>query len=392
MSNARLPVPVRGLLDETLTEATVKKAWGRLDARRAARAKRPAFRSVWRAALVGAAIAVAAALLWLRPVTPSPLALIDGRDVPQSLQAVTAPFSFDDGSRIDMTPETRLDLLESTPRVFSLALRAGQASFEVHPGGPRRWKIECGPVTVEVVGTHFDVTRDEHHVRVSVQHGAVLVSGEPVPDQVVRLGPNQFIDVPLQTVESTMPPADTRERVAVPTLPEAPRRDEPALSPHFVPDPKRDAMPPRSEVPSAALPPAPVSAASAQAASFDVGTALALADRERVAGRFRDAATILERIVAEHRSDPSISLAEFSLGRLYLDSFGDGGRAATHFSRALLRGLPDALAEDAYARLVEAYARSGSAALAKDVAERYRALYPNGRRRDDVTRWASDGR
>jgi outer membrane protein assembly factor BamD (BamD/ComL family) len=115
---------------------------------------------------------------------------------------------------------------------------------------------------------------------------------------------------------------------------------------------------------------------------------LTRADEARLSGRYQDAAAILERVVVENGAAPNVYLAEFSLGRLYLDSLSDPARAATHFSHALSRGLPGALAEDAAARLVESYARAGNAAAARDVAERYRGRYPQGRRLEDVNRWS----
>src|SRR6185369_15078012 len=60
-----------------------------------------------------------------------------------------------DGSRIDLRPGSHLAVLENSGRVFATLLGQGHADFEVRPGGPRRWIIECGAFTVEVVGTAF---------------------------------------------------------------------------------------------------------------------------------------------------------------------------------------------------------------------------------------------
>jgi transmembrane sensor len=327
-------------------------------------------------ALVGALVA----FLWMRAPAPSVLHLTDGRDVPPRLE--TPEVSFDDGSAIEVRSGARLDLLESTARAFSVALRAGTAAFEVHPGGPRVWRVVCGPVTVEVVGTRFTVTRDETKVKVSVQRGAVLVSGEPVPDHVVRLGPTQSIVVRLL-------PSGAEGAARKEDRDETPRENAPTSSSASAAARSRAALagslvapvPPGSAIPAGsaneAEPPPPVEAM------------LARADEARLAGRYQDAATILERVVAEDGAAPKAYLAEFSLGRLYLDSLGDPARAATHFSRALMRGLPDALAEDACARLVESYARAGDPAAAHSAAERYRARYAQGRRLRDVDRWSA---
>jgi transmembrane sensor len=57
--------------------------------------------------------------------------------------------------------------------------------------------------------------------------------------------------------------------------------------------------------------------------------------------------------------------------------------------RATLEGMPLALQENATARLVEAYAKSGQATEAALIAERYLERFPNGRRAEDVRRWTS---
>ena len=61
--------------------------------------------------------------------------------------------------------------------------------------GPRRWQIECGLATVEVVGTHFDVERSPGRLRVAVARGQVLVRGERVPDRVRRLAAGEALEV-----------------------------------------------------------------------------------------------------------------------------------------------------------------------------------------------------
>jgi transmembrane sensor len=293
---------------------------------------------------------------------------------------------FDDGSRIDLGNSARLDLLESTPRTFAVALRTGEARFNVKPGGPRAWKIECGPVTVEVVGTQFTLTREDGRLRVSVEHGAVLVSGTPVPDHVVRLGASDTIVVPLSSpAEPVAGEADTQLPAMVaeapPPAPSAPAMVE---RPRTIP-----------EAPSGAGSVAASADAGARAAApepqISARAWLAVADDARVAGRFQEAAQILENVLATYSMDPSAPLAEFSLARLYLDSLGNPALAATHLTRALARGLPASLTQDAFARLVEAHARSGNQGAANEVAARYRTLYPMGRRLADVDRWASHG-
>ncbi|HVW30137.1 MAG TPA: FecR domain-containing protein [Polyangiaceae bacterium] len=405
MPSTRLPVPVRELLDERLAESDVKRAWNSLEAKRARapRSKRP---WVWTLLFAPGVLGAVLTFLWMRAPAPGVLHLADGSDVPQHLETRAPSLPLDDGSELTLRAGTRLDLLESTPRIFSLALRRGATVFEVHPGGPRLWKVECGPVTVEVVGTHFTIVRDEKHVQVSVDRGAVLVSGEPVPDRVVRLGPQQSIVVPLPIAAEKVPnppeerpPATDHGPAPAPDSKDPSRPDQLALDP---PRARRAAAEGSAEAVAPSVDPlaapsasetvdraAPSASETVDRAAPSVDTLLAQADDARLAGRYREAAAILEHVVTERAGDRRASLAEFSLGRLYLDSLDDPARAAIHFSRALLHGLSDALAEDAYARLVEAYARAGDARAARDIADRYLARYPHGRRLDAVNRWTA---
>jgi transmembrane sensor len=294
-----------------------------------------------------------------------------------------APFAFDDGSRVDLSRDTRLDVLESNGHAFELAQRRGTAEFEVRPGGPRVWRIECAGVTVEVVGTHFTITRGLGSVQVSVARGAVLVRGERVPDRVIRLGAGQSLAVPL----GDSPP--DRQSKSDPLAPgpsviSAPRvRTAPRPGPTNALQGAPGEVQPES-APSAVAPPAPP-------VTFD--TSLAAADAARRESRFADAARILEEAVSTYAIDPRVAIAEFSLGRLYLDSLGDAPRAASRFTRSIADGrLPRTLQEDAQARLVEALARAGDSAGAEMAATRYRLAYPAGRRAADVERWASSTR
>jgi transmembrane sensor len=366
MSSPKLPTPIRELLDERQRDADVRRMWQQLEAKRI-RGRHPSFRrAAWLLAFASALVGAALVFIVMRRAEPPVLHFADGRDVPRSIQTSASPVLFDDGSRIDLGSTARLDLLESTPRTFAVALRSGEARFKVTPGGPRSWKIECGPVTVEVVGTQFTLTREDGRLRVSVEHGAVLVSGPPVPDHIVRLGASDTIVIPLSS------PAESAS----------------AESESHLPAMVAEAPPPAS---AAAAPDSGASHAATEPPQITARAWLAVADDARVAGRFQEAAQILENVVSSYAADPSAPLAEFSLGRLYLDSLGNPALAATHLSRALDRGLPASLTQDAFARLVEAHARSGNHGAANEVAERFRALYPTGRRLSDVNRWASQG-
>ncbi|MEO6602072.1 MAG: tetratricopeptide repeat protein [Polyangiaceae bacterium] len=138
---------------------------------------------------------------------------------------------------------------------------------------------------------------------------------------------------------------------------------------------------PPSNVPSSPVPVAPV-------APDAVGVLFQQADTALRARASVKAASLLQRILTEYPSDARGTLAQFTLGRIYLDSLGEPALAVAYFNRAIEGGVPGALAEDAHARLVDALARAGNRDGAASAATRYRALYPNGRHLQDVNRCA----
>jgi len=104
------------------------------------------------------------------------------------------------------------------------------------------------------------------------------------------------------------------------------------------------------------------------------------ADVARQAGRPERAVPFLERVVREHPSEVSAQLADFSLGKVYLDNLGEPALAARTFAAVRAMAPGGGLAQDALAREVEAWARAGEPARARAGALEYARLYPRGRR------------
>ncbi|MCZ7686580.1 MAG: FecR family protein [Sandaracinaceae bacterium] len=177
-----LPDPIADVLKDTADEARVRRLWRGIEARRASprRSRAPA---------LAAAVALAAGVLlwiaWPRASAPGPLALAGGG----ALSTMDGPREvlLDDGSRIVLEQGARVEPLQSSATAVTLLLARGRARFEVQPGGPRRWSIESGVATVEVVGTVFTVERGVGWARVEVERGVVVVRGERVPDRAARL-------------------------------------------------------------------------------------------------------------------------------------------------------------------------------------------------------------
>jgi transmembrane sensor len=95
------------------------------------------------------------------------------------------------------------------------------------------------------------------------------------------------------------------------------------------------------------------------------------ADRARREGRTQEALSLLAR-VASSRDDARAALASFTRAKLELQDPADLVGATQDLERALARGLPAPLDEDARARLVDAYTRTGRNDDARRVAAEMR--------------------
>ena len=222
---SRLRYPLKDLLADPTSEEALARVWRGIDAR-APHGRRRA--RVWAMASVVAAAAVAIAFATFERRDRGPLRFADGHPL-GAVEAtpVGAVVAMSDGSRVDLAAGARFTPLESTGTSFVAVLERGSAHFEVRPGGPRRWQIECGLATVEVVGTGFDCTRAPGRLSVSVQHGAVLVRGERVPDRARRLAAGETMEVlePPAPPEPSPTSASARRRHPPPTVAAAPRRE-----------------------------------------------------------------------------------------------------------------------------------------------------------------------
>ena len=358
----KLRAPVREQLVERVDESTVQRVWSHVRARRGGSgfAKGRAL-PAWSWSVVTAlAVLVVAALgvRWQESTTRPPLAVQSGPLVSKAGAALsmlgserTSNNELSDGSSILLDSGSRLEVLENTSKTFVSVLRSGRGAFAVRPGGPRRWTVEAGLATVEVVGTRFSVTRLSDGVEVSVEHGVVLVRSELIQDHVQRLSAGQKLSIhaPSAPAVATGVPA-------------------PGVSLPF-------ARPGASAVENPRLAPA------------SLEQLLGRANEQRRQGDVVGAEASLRRALSEHASEPQAALAAFTLGKLLSDVAGRPSDAALAFARCLAMSPPSALAEDALFRLAEAQTRAGDRDAASESAREYASRYPQGRHVRDVGRW-----
>jgi transmembrane sensor len=382
--------PIKEQLRDVADEPTLQRMWAGI----AARTSRPprADRRPLGLALcaLGGAAAVAAALGFVER-DRGPLHLADGHPIAM----VTAPpsgarLSLSDGSSIELSAGARFEPVESSGSTFLAILQRGDAAFDVRPGGPRRWQIECGLATVEVVGTRFRCERRSDALRVSVQRGVVLVRGERVPDRVRRLSADESLEI----AEPAPAPAAATAAAAEP---------DSSLS-----QPGGDRVGERGDHPAAAsvswrelagrgrhreaFDTLGARGLRRESARLGVADLLALADVARLSGHPADAVAPLERILSAFAGDPQAPLAAFTLARIDLDELARPRQAAAALERALALGTPQSLREDARARLVEAYGQAGDRAAARRAAEAYTHEFPAGRHAAAVDPWLAGAR
>jgi transmembrane sensor len=385
---ASLPMPVGTILRDPVREQSVVRMWHTVEARLRARSPARPWKVIGWASL-GALVALLAMFVVRGLDRQAPLPVVAASDAGplvtsngKPLRVVDVPAEgaptsvvLADGSHITLAENSRLEPLASSGREFIVRLGRGRATFDVKPGGPRRWVVEAGVASVEVVGTRFIVAREPTGVRVRVERGIVLVRGATVPDGVTRLEAGETTVVRLPS----MPPASARNGDAL---------EEEALDPAKLPRARKDPRESDDRHATAEdydlLGKEGLKVESDRAKTAD--ELFAMADLARRSGHPEDAIPPLQRLVLYYPSNPRAPLASVTLGRIFL-SLGRPAEAARAFDAALARGVPVGLEEDVYVRSVEALVRAGNPSKAASMADAYEQRFPNGRRKADIERW-----
>jgi hypothetical protein len=87
----------------------------------------------------------------------------------------------------------------------------------------------------------------------------------------------------------------------------------------------------------------------------------------------------LRRLVERNPKDPRAPAAAFTLGWVLLTDLGRAREAASAFAEAERISPRGALAEDAAARVAEAWQKAGDLGRAAQAARHYEQMYPTGR-------------
>lgn len=293
---------------------------------------------------------------------PAPIAWQPAADAVLEAHAQAVAAALEDGTRLDLAPQTTVTGLQSEPGKVELELRRGRASFDVTHDPARQFRVRAGKVTVVVLGTRFSVGRFDGVVTVAVERGKVAVE---TGGRVAYLTPGQSWQGPEHgDPEAVLPP---EERPPSDVSSRATAAGEPSAS-------TRPATATTVAKPNG-------SAATAVEAEAAPNPAKQLFDASREARRVGDsrrAAQLLQQLVSQYASDPRAGLAAFELGRIRADVLGDLTGAISALEQALRLSPQGGFRQDALARLAHAYDRVGRSEDCRAMRQRYLAAYGEG--------------
>ncbi len=295
-----------------------------------------------------------------------------------ALQGERAPITFSDGSRLTaLDAETRVSVLEAAPERIVARVDQGSVRFDVSHHPERVFRAEAGDVAVEALGTIFTVARLDQGVRVSVSRGRVRVEW---PNGTREVGAGEEDWFPPRISEAAAAPSHADavgessdlEEIAPPEADGATAQRSPADGARTQRW-KTLAQQGKHGEAYAAL----GSLTASQLRNPE--ELLIAADAARLSGHPSQAVPFLERVLTQFRRDPRAPVAAFNLGRTLI-ALGNPAKAAQRFAEVRTFAPSGSLPEDALAREVEAWSLAGQQDRARERAQEYLRLYPQGQR------------
>ena len=362
MSDER-PPPLASYLEPEVSQARIARNRAAIEARLA----RPWWLSL-RVAGVGAlavAVAVAVVIAWPSAhVGPSVWSAAAGERVRTTERVRSVALL--DGTVVALAAHSSIRGIVNRAAEVAMELESGGAVFDVTRNPARAFVVHAGAVEVRVLGTRFRVSRTGDRVSVDVERGRVEVR---VRDDRSVLGAGDHWSSDEHMLERGA------AAQVVPAHVPAPRPAE--IVEPTPPSPVVGTNAPRAQ-PHATRPGQPPDDVAGR-------TLFEAAQAARREGNPQRAAALFGEIVAQHSSDPRAGLAAFELGRIRADVLHDVPGAIAMLERAQSLSPYAAYREDAQARLVSLYERSGNGARCRAERAEYLRDHPAGVHRDEVT-------
>jgi transmembrane sensor len=253
---------------------------------------------------------------------------------------------------------TRAVVTRTTPERIELALSGGAASFAVPPRGRREVVVTMARFEVKILAAAFTLAPVGERVNVDVAEGSVDVIW-PGGHTVVPGGSSALL--PLESAAAEAP-----EEPAAATPPRNDGDGRASRARFLMQVAKRDyAGAYRSLVKTPSV------------ADHSPEGLMRAAEAARLSGHPAAAVPYYERVVGDFSADARAPVAAFTLGRVLLTQLDRPRAAADAFATSRRLAPVGPLANDAWAREVEAAARAGDATRAHDLAREYLAHHPD---------------
>lgn len=305
--------------------------------------------------------------------------------------------------QVEPLPHSRVARVERQAGFERWRISEGGARFDVRPGQGRRVTVRAGDFEVTVLGTRFLVALEGPRVRVAVERGVVRVTG-PGVERLLGAGEEAWFSAVAQRAAEGVTEAEAvaGAHEAAQTPPD--EVVEPASaerSPGEASGKASEKRPSRRRPHHRAGDDGETWQTLARSGDFarawqtlqeagpprdEPAELLLAADVARLARHPSEAVAPLRRILTAHPRDARAPLAAFTLGRVLLDDLGRPREAAQAFAEAQRLAPQTSLAEDAWAREVEALFHAQSPD-ARRRAEAFEARYPKSARLRAVRRF-----
>lgn len=294
-----------------------------------------------------------------------------------------------------LSPSTALAVEADASDHVRIALLEGAARFDVVRNPERAFVVGVRGLRVEVIGTRFDVELEGSRCHVRVARGHVRVTWARGRRDLFTGQSGLF---PLEDGGIAPPSDDDVASVAAPVTSDAAMPDDDD-DPHRVaaprvertePSPRTEAVSPGDwrQLARAGDYESAFRASREQSVGSNIDDLWLAADASRLSGHPREAVAYLEAALHQHPNDARVHLAAFTLGRLRLQ-LGRARQAAQDFAMVERLDRRGVLVEQALAREVEAWARAGDTAKARERAAVYLRRFPRGTYAERVRRFST---
>jgi hypothetical protein len=322
--------------------------------------------------ILGAALALTAALVWLG-TRAAPASDVERWLVAEELRS---PFRFEDGSSIALAPGARGRLFADASSV-RFDLHHGRASFDVTHGQKRPWTVSAGKNEVRVVGTRFSVLYGPAETfEVNVERGIVSVRVPESKASVELKAGDRLQGRPgRMEVAHAAPPAARARPVELEAVAPAPSTAPP---PSAVPAASTDWQARyRAGQYAESLALLRSSGLARRLEELPPATLAGIADAARLGGDPELAVRALRVLLRRFPGAPEARDGKFLLGRVQALR-GDTVAAVAAFEGYLAPGGGTQYANEAVGRLMELYSERGKTERAKSMAQRYLENAPDG--------------